>query len=105
MANSTAGIVATFCRSQGYAEPEPEYRFHGTRKWRFDLAWPDEMVAVEFQGGAWTQGRHTRGQGFTADCEKFSTAAAMGWRVLPVTHQQVEAGLLWGWLDMIFGEG
>ena len=28
-------------------EPESELRFHPERKWRFDFAFPDHMVAVE----------------------------------------------------------
>jgi very-short-patch-repair endonuclease len=67
------------------SEPEREWRFHPVRKWRFDWAWPDYKVAVECEGGVWMRGRHTRGQGFTDDCWKYSTAAAMGWLVLRCT--------------------
>lgn len=27
--------------------PEREYRFDPERRWRFDFAWPDQMLAVE----------------------------------------------------------
>jgi len=66
-------------------EPEHEYRFHPKRKWRFDWAWPEYGVAVECEGGVWVRGRHTRGQGFTKDCWKYSAAAALGWLVLRCT--------------------
>jgi len=66
-----------------------EYRFHPTRRWRFDFAFPKQKVAVEVEGGAYTRGRHTRGSGFTADCEKYSHAAAMGWKVLRFTGEQI----------------
>lgn len=66
-------------------EPEQEYRFHPTRRWRFDFAWVDARVAVECEGGTWTRGRHTRGGGFEKDCEKYNSATAMGWRVFRVT--------------------
>lgn len=69
-----------------------EHQFHATRKWRFDLAWPLAMVAVEVDGGAWIGGRHTSGAGFTEDCIKLSTAAAHGWRVLRFTPRQVRDG-------------
>lgn len=69
-----------------------EYRFHPTRKWRFDWAWPSQMVALEIEGGAWSRGRHTRGKGFIADCEKYNQAVLLGWRVLRVTPQQVKSG-------------
>ena len=59
-----------------------EYRFHPTRKWRFDFCWPEQRLAVEIEGSVWTNGRHTRGSGFIADTEKYNTATLMGWRVL-----------------------
>lgn len=62
--------------------PEAEYRFHPVRLWRWDYAWPDQMVAVEVQGGVWTKGRHGRGSGIVKDMEKFSHGAALGWRLL-----------------------
>lgn len=96
--------LAAYCRLRNYPEPEPEVRFHPDRKWRWDAAWPDRLLAVEFQGGAFRRGRHVRGKGFSDDCEKFSTAAVLGWRVMPVTTEQLNAGLLWNMLDLIFGE-
>ena len=62
-----------------------EHRFHPMRRWRFDFAWPDHKLAVEVEGGAWTGGRHTRGSGFVADCNKYNAATVLGWRVLRVT--------------------
>jgi hypothetical protein len=96
--------LAAYCRAKGYPEPVPEHRFHPRRKWAFDAAFTGAMVAVEFEGGVWTQGRHTRGKGFTGDAEKYGEAAVLGWRVLRVTYGQFDAGLLWTWLDAIFGE-
>ena len=69
-----------------------EYRFHRQRKWRFDWAWPAEMLALEIEGGAWTGGRHTRGKGFLGDMEKYNTAVLAGWRILRVTPQQMASG-------------
>jgi very-short-patch-repair endonuclease len=66
----------------GITPPIAEYRFHAVRKWRFDFAWPANEVALEVEGGIWTNGRHTRGAGFARDLEKYNTAAAMGWRIL-----------------------
>lgn len=28
-----------------------EHRFHPTRKWRLDFCWPEQMLAVELEGG------------------------------------------------------
>ena len=65
--------------------PVTEYRFHPTRRWRFDFAWPEHKLAVEIEGGAWTGGRHTRGSGFVSDCDKYNAATILGWRVLRFT--------------------
>lgn len=72
--------------------PEPEFRFHPIRRWRFDFAWPSRLVAVEIDGGIWTQGRHSRGAGVEADCEKYCEAAIRGWRILRFTPRMVKSG-------------
>lgn len=69
--------------------PAQEYRFHPRRRWRFDFAWAQRKVALEIEGGVWTQGRHTRGQGYLRDLEKYNAAAVIGWRVLRLTPQQI----------------
>jgi hypothetical protein len=94
-------MVNDWCDRRGVPKPETEHHFAPPRKWRFDMAWVTAMIAVEIQGGGWTGGRHTRGKGFENDAEKFSTAAVLGWRVLPVTYRQCHNGMLLGWLDEI----
>jgi len=79
-------------RGLGLPEPITEHRFHATRKWRFDFAWPDLMVAVEVEGGVWVGGRHTRGKGFIADIEKYNHAAAAGWCVLRCQPSTLTSG-------------
>jgi hypothetical protein len=74
-------IVSAWFRDAGLPEPEFEWRFHPTRKWRFDLAWPGHKVALEVDGGIWVAGRHSRGAGVKADWEKVNTAQLLGWRV------------------------
>lgn len=59
-----------------------ELRFAPPRRWAFDYAWPALMVALEIEGGVYSGGRHTRGRGFVADCEKYNSAALRGWVVL-----------------------
>jgi very-short-patch-repair endonuclease len=73
------------CLRAGLPQPVPELRFHTSREWRFDFAWPERRVALEVDGGVWTQGRHTRGAGWTKDTEKLNAAVAAGWRVLRCT--------------------
>jgi len=71
-------------------EPVREHVFHDDRGWRLDFAWPSRRVAVEMQGGTWTQGRHTRGQGYEDDCEKLAEAQLLGWIVFYVTRGMLE---------------
>lgn len=70
---------------------EREYEFHPKRKWPFDFAWLTKRVAVEIEGGAFIQGRHTRGVGFTEDLVKYNQAVVHGWKVLRYTPQQLRA--------------
>ncbi len=62
-----------------------EYKFHPKRKWRFDYAIPELMIAIEYEGGIFKKGRHVRGKGYTDDCEKYNEAALRGWKVLRFT--------------------
>jgi len=72
-------------------EPVAEHRFHPVRRWRFDFAFLDSLVAVELDGGTWSRGRHTRGAGYRGDCEKLNAAVSMGWRVFRVTAGMLKA--------------
>lgn len=65
--------------------PEPEYHFHDTRLWRADYSFKDQRILLEVEGGIWTQGRHTRGEGYKKDMEKYTEAALEWWRVFRVT--------------------
>lgn len=59
-----------------------EYKFHETRKWRFDIAIPSMKVAIEYEGIMSRKSRHTTVTGYTKDCEKYNAATIAGWRVL-----------------------
>jgi hypothetical protein len=83
-----ANLVA-ICASAGLDVPVAEYRFHPKRRWRFDYAWPDRLLALEVEGGLWVNGRHSRGSGAVADLEKYSEAAILGWKILYATPAQV----------------
>jgi hypothetical protein len=67
----------------------PEYMFHPKRKWRFDFAFLDSKVALECQGGLFTNGRHSRGAALLKEHEKLNAAACAGWRVLFTTPDQI----------------
>lgn len=81
---STANAFLAMCEQNGIPAPTFEYRFHSKRRWRFDAAWPAHQIALEVEGGVWTNGRHTRGSGFVRDMEKYNAAAVLGWRLLRV---------------------
>ena len=79
-------------------EPECEFKFHPTRRWRLDFSWPAQHIAAEVDGGTWmqtTQGRsagHAHPARMQRDNEKRNAARALGWRVFQFTGQQVEQG-------------
>jgi very-short-patch-repair endonuclease len=66
-----------------------EHKFHPTRRWRFDFANIPAMVAIEVEGGQWSGGRHTRGSGYSADCEKYNEAQLCGWVVFRLTGDMI----------------
>lgn len=82
--------------------PEREYKFHPVRKWRFDFAWADRRIAVEVEGAVWTGGRHTRGSGFTSDCEKYNQAALLGWRVFRFPTGAISSGEAISFIEEVF---
>jgi hypothetical protein len=77
-------LVLAFLEQESLPLPVFEYQFALPRKWRFDLAWPDQhhRLALEVQGGIFSQGRHTRGPALLKEWEKLNRAASMGWRIV-----------------------
>jgi hypothetical protein len=91
-------VVKWFAEHGIYAVPE--YRFDADRKWRFDFILAPERsyggllptteahaadywkLALEVQGGLFTNGRHSRGAALLKEHEKLNAAACAGWRVL-----------------------
>ena len=73
-------------------KPEREFRFHPSRRWRFDFSFPEQFVAVEVEGGIFVKGAHTRGAHFRSDCEKYNAAVELGWRVLRYTDREIKTG-------------
>ncbi|QDP60278.1 MAG: hypothetical protein Unbinned834contig1000_44 [Prokaryotic dsDNA virus sp.] len=82
--------------------PEREYKFHPTRRWRFDLAFIKEKLAVEIEGAVWTYGRHTRGSGFIKDMEKYNEACYYGWYMARFTPNDVKTGVALKYLMRYF---
>jgi very-short-patch-repair endonuclease len=90
-------ILDFHMRAAGLPTPVREMPFAKPRMWRFDFAWPDQMIAMEVDGGTFNGGGHVRGRGVAKDCEKACEAAIRGWRVLRVDGDQVRDGRALEW--------
>jgi len=84
--------LAYHLKALGAPEPEREYKFHPSRKWRFDFAYPDDMLGIECEGGVYSRGRHVRGEGYEGDLDKYNAASLLGWRILRYTAKKIESG-------------
>jgi very-short-patch-repair endonuclease len=71
--------------------PVTQHRFHPTRRWRLDFAWPDRRLGIEVQGGTFLRGPsgHTSGIGVQRDCEKSNALTVAGWRCLKYTTKDL----------------
>jgi hypothetical protein len=85
-----AGIIGFFV-TMGLPAPVTEYKFAESigREWRFDYAWPECKLALEVDGGSWIGGRHNSPKGSAGDRSKFNYAAALGWRHLHFTPDEL----------------
>lgn len=84
-----------------------EFTFHPGRRWRADfllreICTPESGVLIDVQGIG-PQGRHGSWDHIESDCEKFSTAAALGYRVLPVTGKMVRSGAALALIEAALG--
>jgi very-short-patch-repair endonuclease len=97
-----ADLFAAYWRTlapQGAPQPQREYRFAKSRRWRFDFAWPSEQgggVAVEIDGGSRMVRKDRRGRPVAVgrhtldgDLWKLDAAASLGWLVLRYSPQML----------------
>lgn len=64
-----------------------EYKFHPTRMWRFDFAFPSIYLAIEIQG----YGRgHTSYTGMYQDYQKHNSAIRMGWTIIYLMSEDLK---------------
>lgn len=73
-----------WCDKKGYVLLE-EHRFHPHRKFRFDWAIKEIMVALEYEGINSKKSGHTTMTGYTKDATKYNLAQSEGWKVLRFT--------------------
>lgn len=64
----------------------------GLRDWRFDFAWPLQRLAVECEGGARQNGRHTRPDGFAGDLCKYHAGVEQGWLIYRCDMGLIKSG-------------
>lgn len=96
--------------------PEPDYKFHPSRNWAVDRAWPDLKIAVEIEGGGHGMrvkchncgvnvrarkgdgslgreirigGWHARRTRYLADVEKYNSLSALGWLLFRFTNEDI----------------
>lgn len=84
--------LALQIKALGLPEPIREYQAIKGRKFRFDFAWLEQRLLVEVNGGTYTKGAHSTGQGIARDYEKANLAVLQGWRVLSFDGKAVKDG-------------
>jgi very-short-patch-repair endonuclease len=75
--------LTDWCKEKGYTL-KTEHRFNPTRKYKFDFAILELMIACEFEGGIWMKGggAHSRPAAIERDIHKYNLAQSDGWDVL-----------------------
>lgn len=67
-----------------------QFKFHATRQWKFDFAFPSQKLAVEVEGRA-----HCTYAGHRQDCEKSNEATRQGWRILRFPARESRRASQW----------
>jgi hypothetical protein len=87
-------VLRGWLKLWGFPLWEDEYRWHDARRYRFDVAWPEWLMAVEVDGGIWVSGGggHNRGAAYERDRRRDLLAASVGWSVVRVTPGMLKRG-------------
>lgn len=114
-------LLCSLSEKAGLEAPVEDFKFHPSRKWKFDYCWlpepsgdtvscrccgselmcpacespplaPPVRLAVEIQGGTYMQGKHSRGAGQKNDFEKINEAQRLGWRVILLDSSHIGSG-------------
>ena len=67
-----------------------QYRIVPGRRYAWDVAFVEQRVAIELQGGLWSAGAHSRPKGILRDYDKHNLATAHGWRCLYFAADHLE---------------
>ena len=64
------------------------------REWRTDYLFVNDALgvklAVEIEGGTWSNGAHNRGSGFVKNVQKYNAYSMLGYTLLRFTAQQAK---------------
>lgn len=87
-------LLTALLREIGLPAPRAEYLFAKPRRYRFDLAWPEPKIALEWEGGIWSKdpqakAAHAMPLAILRDMEKNNCAVLAGWRVLRFQPSQI----------------
>lgn len=66
-----------------------QFLFHPQRKWRCDFAIIEHKILIEYEGGTFTFGGHSRGKGYSNNCKKYNETQKLGWRLLRYTSDMI----------------
>lgn len=71
-----------------------EFSFCDWRQWRADVAWPEQKLLLEIEGGTRNaaRSRHTTSVGYDEDCVKYSTASVLGYTLIRCTGRMIHDG-------------
>lgn len=71
----------------GVPSPELQYEIFDRRGklWRVDFAWPQQLLAVEYDGYDW----HSGPDDFTKDRQKRAALIELGWSVMSIVADDV----------------
>lgn len=77
--------------AHGLPVPIREFVFAPPRKWKADLAYPQQKIIIEIEGGGGV-GRHTSAVGFREDCVKYNVISTLGYKLIRTDGNLIKNG-------------
>lgn len=85
---------------RGFPIPEAEVMFAKPRRWRWDFAYTDRKIAIEYQGGIfYSKQGHNSIKGLRRDYEKFTEGSLRGWVIILIDAETVRSGQAVLWVE------
>lgn len=82
---ATLGLLIHGICQEHQLEYKTDYKFHNSRRWKFDYAIPALKISVEYEGLQSEKSGHTTLVGYTRNCDKYNAAVLDGWHLLRYT--------------------